>query len=1479
MTTVTKTPPTSPSVTPAVPPDKSEAPAPRTPAVRAPSAAPIAEEVAPQDQLELTPEKRERAQFLAKLPPVTPVAPAVGSTHVESTVRVDNRGGPDLGRRANELPTWQGAQSKLDTDLRIKHQAQLSADRRNGLDGDARRSEDVLRFFNDRQRGGDQRKLLEDFVRDRGGAETFRLPNGPLTQQPRDVLADRRVILNNKDCMRCHPDPNRDRYKPLPRFDPPAPRATDADIAAHLRGQFERSAKDLSPSDRAGFADAYARRLSAGDPRAPDAGRRFADQLRLDEAALLRRTGGAENQQRANELIARTATPEQRTVLDALKAAKPQEISYRDGGDALRLLDELKPADQANYAANTNIRRGDEAHFLSDREVNRLFDSRVWMNNGEAFINRDAIMRMNNKDCIRCHPSRETPKLDPSFFGREPYSMKAAVQPKIDTPEKAAEHYLTQRDARFSGDRTKWDPATQTAFTAERSRLLSEDRQRAEISARPDDPTARFRHDKSKLTPEQRKVFDDHARLYEVRSLEQKIRPGFDRLDAEYKANNWAPDSQWYGVDNAAFMQDLAKRATDDPSKISRYDGWRGLNASEDYRKQNPEVFAARPDGFAASRAGGNELYYRNIDEMRAARVDDLAAREAAIKADPNSPIAYLKKPMSELSGPALDTVTQDYSRYGIERLEQTMRSQTVAGVGREVDRLDKHFDRMLREQGVVGDTANWLKNNIGSDGGWIVDSRLGSNAVTNTIGKAYAAKQAVLELQNFKGSPEEFRKAYETRVGALQDSLRGVDQHMREFQKSQENWVEGIADVGSTIAAVGAVAAAPVTGGASLLVGAAVGASAKVGIKGLDAMTGSGEYQGNVLMDLGTGGVNGLTGVGSGMAARKASETLLKNATAKLAAGETLPMLTRAGIFTSTRMGVGAADGFVSQTANGTIRGEKDPLAHGLRGAAFGAVLFPLGEGASAGLGKLWKAARGVEAPVPGGQVAARTAGEAVDPKIAAKVDGVLSEELTRARSALESGNKASFDDVSARLQREGVSRETADRLVTQARADLIDRVGSAKLLETQGAASKPLTQAEISDQLRLTAERAGLSPAASRELGEQLSSRAGFSDWVRSRLPQSQWTPEMHRENFLARTNSNAATELGGLSPQQLRAIYPEGGALPTALGEIGQVKGFAELAKASPADARRLADASATFGGVRTHAESYVKHELAAAQRAANRPLTAAEISAAEVRGLQAAASYYQPMLPKVSAHPTDARYMVVERGPNSPDWMPEVNLRPRAELDHNGAFMQRGKIPGAFGGDNYVKTGAVDTDVMRPSQLVINGKPMTDMNGVMVFSGHGGTRGFSGLNTQEAAKMAADQIVASARAGTPVDKVVLDACNQRNARWFFGGSNAEAFQRELNQNLAAAGVKQPVTVLAASRGGPTYGASQRDYLPSVQRDPQTGKLSFGYQFKDAAYTPAADGSKLYLGKLEAAIGAAVVLEGVGGYYIYRNLSEKK
>lgn len=318
-------------------------------------------------------------------------------------------------------------------------------------------------------------------------------------------------------------------------------------------------------------------------------------------------------------------------------------------------------------------------------------------------------------------------------------------------------------------------------------------------------------------------------------------------------------------------------------------------------------------------------------------------------------------------------------------------RAYDLGRVGQQTAALDRHFGQVMDDQGVVGDFADAMKNGLGRPGGWVIDSNLGSKAVNGSLDKAYKARESIRDLSRFEGTDAEFAKLYKERVGALRDQLGTTEKHIGDFQQSQENWVEGISDVAS----VGAgLALTPMTGGAVWLAAPAAAAATKVGVKGLEAGTGSGRYQGNVGTDLLKGGVNGLSALGTSRAAAWGERAFMAGRQPGVASW----LGTRA-----ISAAEGATDGYLSGTASGLIDGKSfsESNQQGMQSALVGGVLAPAartGLEAVGGAGKTQPVSEVPAAQQPSklrisgddlkSQGAAYLADQGLDPKLLDNVD-----------------------------------------------------------------------------------------------------------------------------------------------------------------------------------------------------------------------------------------------------------------------------------------------------------------------------------------------------------------------------------------------------------------------------------------------------------------------------------------------------------
>ena len=139
-------------------------------------------------------------------------------------------------------------------------------------------------------------------------------------------------------------------------------------------------------------------------------------------------------------------------------------------------------------------------------------------------------------------------------------------------------------------------------------------------------------------------------------------------------------------------------------------------------------------------------------------------------------------------------------------------------------EELKSQLKKTKSEQGLIGKAWDGIKNLFGM--------KAGSNNVEKTI----------KQLENGEITEEQAQAA------------------LQKYQDGQKMCVDVVGDIVSGIVAVAAIAAAPLTGGASLLLAAGVGAATKVAIKGIDASVGGRSYSAkDFTYDIITGSINGL--------------------------------------------------------------------------------------------------------------------------------------------------------------------------------------------------------------------------------------------------------------------------------------------------------------------------------------------------------------------------------------------------------------------------------------------------------------------------------------------------------------------------------------------------------------------------------------------------------------------------------------------
>lgn len=262
------------------------------------------------------------------------------------------------------------------------------------------------------------------------------------------------------------------------------------------------------------------------------------------------------------------------------------------------------------------------------------------------------------------------------------------------------------------------------------------------------------------------------------------------------------------------------------------------------------------------------------------------------------------------------------------------------------------------------------------------------------------------------------------------------------------------------------------------------------------------------------------------------------------------------------------------------------------------------------------------------------------------------------------------------------------------------------------------------------------------------------------------------------------DAEAELAQIRPEAWRAIFGDG-PVPALAESLGRIEGFGAYADAHPAEARRLALSSTMMPGLGDWIASRVAE-------------------GASLEGTMAAA---EPTLLRIEEGPIPG-YIRVRRGPLSPPHIPEVSLRPAGALhDHNGAF-HFGAIEGAA--RTGARSGLPDLRTVLPAEIRVDGAPLTSLEGVMVFAGHGSDRSISGMGPAEVARRIFDEV--SQPGGAGIRMVLLEACHQRDLSWGALSSNGERVQAELSRLLAEAGLPD-VRVYAARSAGATYGTGVR------------------------------------------------------------------
>ena len=201
----------------------------------------------------------------------------------------------------------------------------------------------------------------------------------------------------------------------------------------------------------------------------------------------------------------------------------------------------------------------------------------------------------------------------------------------------------------------------------------------------------------------------------------------------------------------------------------------------------------------------------------------------------------YFKKVEGQIS------ISADGNSYTVTKngKKQTLKAKnpTQGAIDQNIAKLnnqEKALNKAKKEQGWIGKGWDWVKNNTGiGDGSDKAQQQINAEKkLLNQIKTGKVSKKDFKEVTGQDYTKENLAKFKKGELSQAETKING-------YKEGQDMATDMVGDMVSGIAAVGiytaAIAAAPVTGGASLLVGfglaTASGAAIKVGIKALDTV------------------------------------------------------------------------------------------------------------------------------------------------------------------------------------------------------------------------------------------------------------------------------------------------------------------------------------------------------------------------------------------------------------------------------------------------------------------------------------------------------------------------------------------------------------------------------------------------------------------------------------------------------------------
>ena len=244
----------------------------------------------------------------------------------------------------------------------------------------------------------------------------------------------------------------------------------------------------------------------------------------------------------------------------------------------------------------------------------------------------------------------------------------------------------------------------------------------------------------------------------------------------------------------------------------------------------------------------------------------------------------YFKKVEGQIS------ISADGNSYTVTKngKKQTFKAKnpTQGAIDQNIAKLnnqEKALNKAKKKQGWIGKGWDWFKNATGvGDGSDKAQQQIDAERkLLNQIKTGKVNKKDFKEVTGLDYTKENLEKFKRGELSQAETKING-------YKEGQDMATDVAGDVAAGFVAMGAVAAAPFTGGASLTLAFGAGAATKMFINSLESATGEKKYNPfskEGIIDFVVGGVNGLlapvTG-GCGAAVAKGVVTKLLSSTAK---------------------------------------------------------------------------------------------------------------------------------------------------------------------------------------------------------------------------------------------------------------------------------------------------------------------------------------------------------------------------------------------------------------------------------------------------------------------------------------------------------------------------------------------------------------------------------------------------------------------